>query len=281
MRSTRLKLRKITSFIFSFLLTLLIYIFLVNLGLCYGLFSDNCVISTLNETNYYDKVYEELHFKVKELLDGCNMPLDLFDDVINQRRLYMASNTYISKSLQKETPQINTDRLIAELHEKLDRYYAELGIEQTEDILAKTQGLITEVEKEYNKRVRFPVVDIIMKIRREYAGLLLYIYPLVLILAAVIIVCLLKLYRRKHRSMRYINYAMLAASLLLIASCAGLILNKAYEWFNFMPGYYRDFLVVYCRLNIQACLYTGVLSLLISAVFVAFTAYMRNQYYSK
>ena len=277
MKNKRLELRTITSILFSFLLTLLIFILVVNMGLCYGLFSNNCIISTLNEANLYNKVYEELQQNIYEIMDSYDMPLELFDDVIDQKRVYMACNTYVNKALQKETAQISTDRLLADLNDKLGLYYESMG--QAVDT-EEAQALIHDLEQLYISKVQIPVIGIVFELRKGFASVLKLAYPLPLLLTAVIIVCLLRLYRHKYRSVRYLNYAMLSASLLLISFCSAFIISKGYKWFDILPDYYGDFFVAFGRQTIQACLYAGIFTLLLSAVFIAFTAYMKNQYYN-
>jgi hypothetical protein len=277
MKNKRLKLRTITSILFSFLLTLLIFILMVNMGLCYGLFSNNCIISTLNEANLYNKVYEELQQNIYEIMDSYDMPLELFDDVIDQKRVYMACNTYVNKALQKETAQISTDRLLADLNDKLGLYYESMG--QAVDT-EEAQALIHDLEQLYISKVQIPVIGMVFELRKGFASVLKLAYPLPLLFTAVIIVCLLRLYRHKYRSVRYLNYAMLSASLLLISFCSAFIISKGYKWFDILPDYYGDFFVAFGRQTIQACLYAGIFTLLLSAVFIACTAYMKNQYYN-
>jgi len=209
------------------------------------------------------------------------MPLDLFDNVIDRKRIYVACNTYVNRALQKEAAPINTEKLVSELDETVKNYYEGLGLQRTEDIKTISDNLIKEAEQIYNDGIQLPIIDIVKELRQVYLNLLIFIYPLVVFFIALIILCLLKLYQHRHRAVRYINYAMLAASLLLIGMSTGFLFYKSYEWFNVLPDYYGIFFSAFSRLNIQACLYVGVFSLLISAVLIAFTAYLKKQYYNK
>lgn len=280
MKYMREKLRSITSVVFSFLLTLLIFILFLNAGICFGVFTNRSIIGTLNDTKYFDGVYTDIQTRVQVLLTGSGMPVNVFDEVLNEKRIYVGCNNYVNNTLHKEVPQINSDKLVNELRIALDSYL-EADTSQQAKPEDKSHALISTVEKIYSDGVRLKLVDSIMELRARYAVLLKYLYPVVVFLIIICCFCLFRLHKYKHRSLRYINYSMLAASILLIAVSAGALLNKGYEQLAAEPAYYHNFIVSYSRLNIQACLYTGVFGLLLSAVLIYFTSLIKYQYFNK
>ena len=281
MKNKRVRLRHATSVVFSFLLTLLIFMLLINIGICFGIFSNNAVIRTLNKTDYYEKIYADIHVKIQELLKSADMPAELFDNVINKRRVHVAANNYVNKTLLGEEALLDNDKLARELNDSILSYYDTLGTEQNVETDTITKELIYNTELVYNNGIQNPTINIILDIREQIIKVIIYLYPILIILIAVISFCLFKLYRHKHRALRYVNYAMLSASLLLIILSTGYIVKGNYEWLNGLPDFYSDFFSSYSRLHIQASLYTGFMALILSAALISLTSYIKKRYYNK
>ena len=280
MKYKRIKLRLATSVVFSLLLTLLIFVLLLNIGIGFGVFNNNAVIRTLNKTSYYEKIYSDIHMKVQELLKSADMPAELFDDVINKRRVHVALNNYVNNTLLGEVAFLGTDKLVSELNDCIENYYDTLKTEHIDEIKTIARELIYNIELVYNNSIQNPTIYIILDIREQFTKVLIYLYPILIILIAVIGFCLIKLYRHKHRALRYINYAMLAASLLLIIFSTGYLVKGNYEWLNGLPDYYCDFFSSYSRFSIQASLYTGFMALILSAALISLTTYVKKRYYT-
>ncbi len=277
MKNSKSIMKTLVSSTFSFLLTLLFFTLFVCIGLSFGIFGNKSIISKINETKYYDKVYVELNKRADEIILQAALPVTVLDDVITLDRVYVGGNNYINGTLKGEKPQINTDKLRSNLQEHIDQYLTQQAIEKTDEVKALEDNVITRIEEEYLSGVELKFIDYFVDFRTSFGNVMKLIIPLSVVLACVLCVLLIRLHKNRHRGLRYINYALISSSLLLIIASFSLLISKGYEKLNVMPAYYRDFLIAYFKWDIQVFLYIGCIGILISAALVSLTKFFKDR----
>jgi hypothetical protein len=242
-----------------------------------GFFNSKSIISRINETYYYDKVYAETNKRAEEIVLQADLPVTVLKDVITLDRVYIGGNNYVNGTLKGNKPKLSTDKLKSDLNGNIDRYLKEQGIEQTEQVKAGQAEVVSRVEKEYLAGVRFKFIDYLIAWKARVGSIMVPLLSLSILLCATLCYLLLRLHKNKHRGLRYINYALISASLLIFIAASYLLLRKDYERLNVMPDYYNDFLTAYFRWDIQVFLYIGGIGILVSVVLISLTRFLRDR----
>lgn len=274
-RNTRMK--TLTSCTFAFLLTLAFFTLTVCIGLGIGVFNRQSVTNKLNESDYYNNLYDELYKKADEIVLQAGLPENVLKNVITLEKVYAGSSNYVNRTLEGKKPEISTDNLKKNLRNNINRYLSKQGISQTDEVESGIDGVTERVQQEYRNVVRLRFINYYSEYKSEFWNLMKFVIPFQMILIGILCFFLLKIHRHKHRGLRYINYALISSSLLMTLISACMLLYRGYEKLNIMPYYYRDFLKVYFKWDIQVFLYIGVLGLVFSGLLISLTRFLKKR----
>jgi hypothetical protein len=269
-------MQRIISSIFAFLLTMIFVSSFTLTGLYYGVFNNRIILSKVNESNYYNEVYKELQDRAEGILQEAGLPLNVLSDVITLKRVYVGGKYYIEDTLSGKEPVINTDKVRSQLEQNIDQYLTEEDISGTKELDTGIEEVIRKIEQEYKRGIHFQFIDYIAEYKASFMRLLRIAIPILILLASVIIVLLIKIHRYKHSGIRYIAYAMIASSCIVISSSAFLLITKSYEKMKQLPFYYGRFLTNYLKWDIQVFLYLGGIGMLLAILLIILVAYLKN-----
>lgn len=276
MKHVKHNMKNIISGLFSFLLTLLFLLLFVCIGLFFGVFNNRSISSNINKVSYYHKVYVELNKKAEETVKQAVLPESVLYNVITLDRVYIGGNNYINGTLMGKEPKISTNKLRSDLSDQIDLYLNMHGIKQTDEVKKVKDKVVNRIEQEYLYGVKLPVVGKLMELKSKFIHLMLWVMPLLILLIGTIGTLLLRIHKYKHRSMRYINYAMISSSILIIVGSLYLMAVKGYERINVIPDYYRELLAAFIKSDILALLCAGGVAMIISISLISFTGYLKN-----
>lgn len=277
MKHKKTKMKTLTSCTFAFLLTLVFFILTVCIGLGIGVFNSKCVINKLNESDYYNHLYEELYKKADEIVLHAGLPETVLKDVITLEKVYAGSSNYAGYTLEGKEPKISTDRIEKKLRDNIGHYLSKQGISRTEQIESGIDEVTDRIQKEYLSAVKLKFINYYTDYQTQFRNLMKIMIPLLILLIGILCFLLLKIHRHKHRGLRYINYALISSSLLVTLAAAGLRINKGYEKLNIVPNYYRDFLELFFKWDIEVFLYIGGLGLVFSGLLIYLTGFLKKR----
>ncbi len=269
-------MQRIISSIFAFLLTMIFVSSFTLTGLYYGVFNNRIILSKVNESNYYNEVYKELQDRAEGILQEAGLPLNVLSDVITLKRVYVGGKYYIEDTLSGKEPVINTDKVRSQLEQNIDQYLTEEDISGTKELDTGIEEVIRKIEQEYKRGIHFQFIDYIAEYKASFMRLLRIAIPILILLAGIISVLLIKIHRYKHSGIRYIAYAMIASSCIVISSSAFLLITKSYEKMKQLPFYYGRFLTNYLKWDIQVFLYLGGIGMLLAILLITLVAYLKK-----
>lgn len=277
MKDKKTIIKKLISSIFAFLLTLLFFDLIVCIGLGIGVFNRQSVTNKLNESDYYNNLYDELYKKADEIVLQAGLPEKVLKNVITLEKVYAGSSNYVNRTLEGKKPEIRTDNLEKNLRDNINQYLSKQGITQTDHIKSGINEVTERIQTEYRNAVRLRFVNYYSEYKSQFWNLMKFVIPFHMILIGILCFLLLKIHRYKHRGLRYINYALISSSLLVTLISACMLMYRGYEKLNIMPYYYRDFLKVYFKWDIQVFLYIGGLGLVFSGLLISFTRFLKKR----
>lgn len=277
MKMDKIKAIQLFSCLYAFLLTLILVILFISAGAGFGILNSKSIIRNMNESNYYSMVYEELYAKTSQELEAAGFPKTLMKNVITQERVYISSKNYAEATLNSENTEIKTDRITQDLTNKLEQYRKAKGIILTAEQEVEVTKLVGLVEKDYVAAINLPLLQSIVECRANYLSSMMYLLPILILLVIVLCYFLLRMYHYLHRGLRFIAYAVISASSLILAMAGYLMITKAYEDVMAEPEYYQSFIRMYLRWDINVFLYIGGLGMILALVLISFISYLKNR----
>lgn len=277
MKRNRSKIRVLISSVFAFILTLLIVILFVCLGFSFGVFNNRSIINKLDESNYYNQIYNDYNQNAEELVQKSGFPVKIVQESLTFDRVYVGGLNYVKSILAGEEAQINTIKLHNDLVDGINRYLTEQGVVRTEELNAGIEGLVFELENSFVSSIQLKFADYYMEYKSEFTDLMKVIMPVDIILIGILCFFLIRMHRFKHRGLRYINYAMISSSCMTLLSAAYLLISKKYNKIDAAPEYYQKFIAAYLKWDITVFLYIGGIGLIIALFLVSLTGYLRKK----
>jgi hypothetical protein len=277
MKSNKSKIQVLVSCIFAFLLTLAFTALFICIGLGFGGFNSRTLLSQINESNYYNKVYDNLNNNAAALVTEAGFPDTVLTDVITLERVYIAGQNYIDATLDGTEYKITTEKIRDRLTDNIYQYLLDEGIVLTEELDAGIGNLATRLENDYRDGLQLQFVISFTEYRSKFLSMMKYMMPILIVIIGILCYFLIRIHRYAHRGVRYIVYALMSSSLLLILLAGYLLAGNQYTRMNASPDYYKDFLTAYLRWDITVFLYIGGMGVTVAIALISLISFLKNR----
>jgi len=277
MKLNKLVIQRLISSLFAFLLTLLLVIFYVFVGLGLGTFNGKSIDRAIDESNYYNSVFDELRLDTEKLVTEVGLPTSVLTDAITLERVYISGRNYIETALVGGEEQIKLDKLHNQLTDNISQYLLTEKLTASKELEQGISKVITTIETEYSSAIRLQMIHDVVDYKSQYFKLLKVFLPIIVALITILCYFLIRMQHYKHRGVRYITYALLASSLLILLTTLYLLLTKQYEVIKVTPDYYQHFISAYLRWDMMIFLYLAGIGLTISIALISFINYLKSK----
>lgn len=275
MKSKKNTIRNLTSMIFALVLTLLFFFLFLSVGLLFGVFNNRVILNKISESNYYNRVYQELEERSDEIFLSRELPVSLLDDVITLEKVYVSGRNYIENVLQNKEYKIPLTQIEEALEQSISEYMMEEGIEATPEITSGIKELVALISGEYRRSIEFQFINYISIYRKSVYQIMKWIFPLGIVCSGLFIFLLLRLHPYKHRGVRYLASSVLSSSSLIILGSLLLLISGFYNKIQIAPDYYLFFIQGYLKWSAVIYLYIGGMGILIGIVLMGLVRYMK------
>lgn len=204
--------RTIISLILSFFLALLFTAILICVSFSAGLCNVEIFSHSVSDSDYYDTLYEKLNGNLEELLVQAKLPKSVGEGVLSRSQVYVDGKVYVNSVLEGKQPKIETSEIEEKLQLNIETYLEEKEI-SAKQVKQGVDEIIDTVIIDYKNSLEFKLVDYFKEYRNLYSTWVIRILIFSFILSAVDIFLLLCIHPRKHRAVRYVTYAALAATI--------------------------------------------------------------------
>lgn len=254
--------RKIVSLLLSYILSILLVILYALVGLLAGVFNDNVILDRLNKSNYYQSIYATIQDNIESVLLPTGLDVTVIDDVITKEMVYIGARNTIEGAIKGKTVIQDTKGMENKLKANIKAYAEEHGIANGGEQQAGMNLLCEMISKEYRDNLEFPFMNYYVRYKALYLNIVQFAIPIIIVMAALVVVFLLRIQHYKHRGVRYIAYSTLASSIMISVLPAVLLAVGAYRRINVSPRYFYNFMVSYLAWDIEVFLYIGAISLI-------------------
>ena len=282
MRRTMSKHRKgISSFWISTIIALLLSIFLTMAsylgGIYFGAFNKTLILDSLNKTSYYHAIMDNTLDKAQSLAIPMGLQPEVFDNVFTLDETYAEGNALIRANLDEQDyiPKTSNavDRLVSNINIYLTQNNLTVTSEQQENIVT----FANVVSDEYAKNLSVPYIKYYTSLRNISLKLIYFGVPLLLMLSAFAVFLLMKTQKWIHRSLRFIAYSTLSASLMTAGFPIFLLVTGPYKHLNVTPEYFYNFIVHYITESLFTFVYISLLLFVISIAVITVIRFKKRE----
>ena len=265
--------RKTIKLLFAFIMTLALLVLFISVGLGIGVFNSRSIIKSIDQSDYYNKVYNSIYQKTQILLSEGGLSVDLLSDVITPARVHADGINYVNATLNDKSPYISDiyNDLVSHIsnNQSLEADNSSTNID--------IDDIATGIEYEYSNEVELVFVKYLMNIKAGFKKVMIILIPCILLLLIILSYLLIRMDRYKHRGIRYIAYAMIASSVLTVLTAAYCLLSRSYIDSSIVPDYYNQFISSYLKNGITVYIYIGILGFIVALGLITLIGHMRNK----
>lgn len=267
----RVSKRTQLSLLFAFIMTLLFIILIIIFGLNIGVFNSRSIIKSIDQSDYFNKAYDRINQKTESIFSEFGLPEDTLSEVITPSRVHADGMNYVNAILNNKT------QYKAEINKDIELNIQQYISNQSEQPSSGVAQLGNAIEEEYKSVVELRFVDNLMTYKTNYRKLNTILLPFIILLVGILSYMLIRMYRHRYRGIRYIAYAMIASSVLILLIVSFWLLTKEYMGFEVAPDYYQQFVSNYIRMGLMVYVYIGIMGLVIAIALITLIGFMRNK----
>lgn len=270
------RLRFIISSVLSFLLAVLLTVGTLIIGVFVGFINENRVLDGLNYRDYYSSVEETFYQNAADLTTPIGLPESLVENIVDSKLVYEDVRGYVRASIQGETYKFHTDELEQNLTGNVNRYFESEGLVMNEEQQNTVPEYAKMISEQYEEDLKLPFIKYFHSMERNFKKVMMVVLPGVAFLAIFIITMLWRMYRWKHRAIRFMIYATFAsAGMVAIPSVLALI-SGFYKKINISTEYVYYAFVRYINNGFMVFLYLAAGWLVISLGLLMLIKYLKN-----
>lgn len=250
--------RTIFCILFGFLLSVFLTIVSILIAIRIGFLNKEVILRCLDSVDFYNQVQAEIYTQISYEIIPTGLELNLIDETIPIEKVHNDVNSYIEACFDDVEYTIETAEIENAIYENIMDQFENMERQEDTGTQEHARRFVSNIIEKYPDIIKFPYM-------KEFASVCTRIDPIIsmimiaaAVMGAVCILFLLLLQRWKHRSLRYIIYAGLAAALMTVAIPVYLLIQKTYEGLGIRPAYLYNFCMEYIKASLLSFIWIGV-----------------------
>ena len=203
--------------VLSLIMGICIFFCAIFSSLKFTFFSPSFLTETLNSTNYYKDVCEEITDDLVNLGDASGLDKSFFEDFVDEVMVRKDVQYYINDFYAGEKLKVNTLDFQKALRTALDQFINKKGLTENDFSQESVNNFVKEASDIYASDIEIAYFPQIQKSINKYNTRLIIFMAAALALFAVIAAVIIFTNKWKHIAVRYIYYSTASAGLLTIA----------------------------------------------------------------
>lgn len=262
----------IASFILSILLTVMGYL----IGTYFGLFNKALVIDAMNKSTYYESVNKYCYTEALDYLYPSNLDESVLENVFTIKNTYNQGKNYLLAVLNGDSYNINTDYVKDTLTSNIEAYIQSNNIPEENIDREGINNLIDHICLIYSKNLSVSFLYYYNSLKAIFRQLIVYGLPALALLSIACLLVILRSNKWLHRSLRFVSYSLLAATIMTSILPLGLLISKKYQQLNVRPVYFSKMLARYLRASLNIYLVVSLI-LFIGALLIICVIYYKKK----
>ena len=280
MKKKKIKI-KIVNVILAFLLSVIIVLCFAFPVLYLFALSQGSIFGTLEKSNYYEGVRENLLESASDFLTPTGLPEQVLEGVFPKEDVEEMIKEQLQGAKSVEWIQFIETKNKTRLKENIASYLEEIGLTEEDVSSEQIDEIANALIVEFQNYVAFPFVAQLLRLRDVYKTLMGLVFGAGVLFGAGIIYCIYKINGWKHILLRYLAYSCGGAAWLLILLPLVIRIMGAYERVHISPRYVYTFFVQHIQKSLDSLIGCGVIALIFMVAFGVISEKKRRRLVSR
>lgn len=275
----KLSNRAVVCMLSSLLLAIFISIMGIMLSVKLGFASNNSVMNSMNEVDYYQMVYNDFISKCESLAIPNGLNKEVFDGVVSVEQIRSDGNSYLKAELNSSTFEINIEGYSKKLSDNIYAYVEKNNLTADGDIDEIVDSFCEDIMDYYIEVIRLPYASTIGAVFRTISDYFPYVFCAMFVLSLGTIWILVKQNpHKRNRIFRYLAYSTMSGAISTLVVPIFCMITRFYRRLQIYPEYMYKFIVRYIEDGINIMLSIGVIFLVVSIAMICLSSYIKYQY---
>lgn len=270
------KIRFFISCVLSFLLAMCFTVGTVLIALKFGFLNVTSVLDGMSEKDYYKSAETEFYQDAKDFTIPIGLPVEVVDHIVSSETIYNDIQEYVKAAVENKEYVFNTDDLESRLTENVYTYFRNEGLEMTEQQITTVPEYTKLIADIYVENMKVNYVTLLGKVNAASGNFIWAGVAVCLVISAIIIVMLLKMYHWKHRVMRFITYSSISTVLMVALPVVIIAIFEKFMKPSVSPEHLYYALVNYCVNGLKIFLYLAIGWVAVVAALLLAIRYLKN-----
>ena len=260
---------KTTSIIFSFFVSIFVFLSAVFLIFNSSIFSYRYAVNHLTKSGYYTTLAKEIETEFISLGAASHFDSSLFENIIPKECIEDSVNQYVNSIYSGSDSAVDTTKIRSTLHDAFIKYANDNNIDLTNETTAAIMELEDECIQIYSDYVGFSFSSQISDylVNSKTTSYTLATIFIILSLALMVVIYIINFWH--HKAIRFYIYAISSSILMLIPIPIAAFLSHKIEKINIASKSLYNFAVLYLNDIINYYVY-AIIALLIILLFLIF-----------
>lgn len=269
-------LRYIISSILSFLLAILLTVGTFLVGIYAGFLNENRIIDGLNYKDYYTSAEEFFYQNAADTTIPIGLPESVVTDIVDSKTVYEDIRGYVLAAVKGKEYEFHTDELKRNLTKNVNQYISTQGLEMNEEQQATIPQYVQLIADQYEEDLQVPFIGHFAKLKATYQKVIAIAFPVIAVFSAVIIMMMIRMYRWKHRAMRFLIYSTSSAAIMVSIPAVVALVTGFYKRINISSEYVYYAFTKYIGNGFLIFLYMAAGWMIISAGLLLLIKYLKS-----
>lgn len=266
----------------SFLLAVFATVLGLLLSVKLGFSTNNSVIRALDEVNYSKMVHDELLQKCEAFAIPNALSGEVFEGVFSEEMVRHDCSAYLEAALESRTYNINLDDASEKLTQNINDYVKKHDLKADGNKDEIISDFVYTIMEYYENIIKVPYAGEVGNIFRIISKYFIYVFPVMWLLLAVVIVILYRMNTHKvNRVFRYMSYGFMSGAFSILIIPIGCYVTSFYKKIQIYPEYVYRFLVQYIENGLLIMLIIGCIFLLVSGIMIGLSCYIKHKMKTK
>lgn len=235
-------LRRIICTFFSFILCIALFLAACSAVVKATVLNKNFLLDQLSISGYHVKAAEYAQKSISELAFVGGVPSDIFDSVITSERIKTDTYNIFESAYEGGQYSIDSKALENDFIQTVENYAAENSMEINEETQENIQHLAEQCTQAYISCINIAGLNSVIGALRQPVSFMGFALAAAIFIILFSTIMLYLVNKYKHKFLRYISYALMGATLMLISVPGYLLLSRPYANLNISPSFLHSFI---------------------------------------
>lgn len=205
---------KIPGLVLSFVLSLVVMILFVCSGVSLGILNSKKLSQTLTQSDYYNIMAKDAASSVSDYVTGQELPPSVLDGILEEDQMMLDAKGYVDAQLNGKGGSIATDSFQTKLTKNILEHLNQAGSVNAVEVKRGVKEITSTASAIYREHLELKAVSYYSEWKKDLSGMIKGLFIGSVVVAAMLVLVLLKFQSGTHRGIRYIAYSMCTASIL-------------------------------------------------------------------